>query len=292
MSELSGKVAVVTGAGRGIGRAHALALAAAGASVVVNDPGVARDGSGRDDAPADEVVRAICEAGGAAIASRADCADWEGAAGLVETAREAFGGFDILVNNAGILRDRMSFNMTEEEFDAVTRVHLKGHFAPARHAAAFWRAEAKAGRSVAGRIINTTSESGLYGAAGQANYAAAKAGIAALTITMARELAALSVTVNAISPRAVTRFTEGIGGATPTAPESVSPMVVYLASDEAASITGQVFIVHGGHLALAKGWRVERAVDQDRAFAARDMRGAVETLFAAGAARTPEGMPA
>ena len=218
MGLFDGKVAIVTGSGRGIGREEALLLASEGAAVVVNDLGGARTGEGSDSTPAQEVVDEIKAAGGQAVANGDDCSSWSGAEGMVNQAIETFGSLDILVNNAGILRDKMSFNMTEEEWDAVVKVHLKGHFAPARFAGAYWRQKSKdSGQSVNAKIVNTASESGLYGNAGQANYASAKAGIAALTIVLSRELERFGVRVNCIAPVAMTRLTEDMmGGATPT----------------------------------------------------------------------------
>jgi len=208
MSLCEGRVAIVTGAARGLGRAHALAFAAAGAAVVVNDYGVALDGTGADTGPAQQVVDEIVAAGGRAVDNGDDVADWAGAQRLVQTALDAFGRLDVLVNNAGFLRDRMLANLGEDEWDAVIRVHLKGHFAPMRHAAAYWRAESKAGRQPEARVINTSSGAGLLGSIGQGNYAAAKAGIATLSIVAAAEFARYGVTVNAIAPAARTRMTE------------------------------------------------------------------------------------
>ena len=214
-----GKIAIVTGAGRGIGREHALSLARHGAKVVVNDLGGARDGTGDDVSPAQQVVDEIVAGGGAAVVNADNVADWDGAQRMVETAIETFGGLDAVVNNAGILRDRMLANMTEDEWDAVINVHLKGTFAPARHAAAYWRERSKAGDEVAGRIINTTSVSGIYGNVGQSNYGAAKAGIASFTQITAMELARYGVTVNAVAPVALTRMTEDLGPAPETPDE-------------------------------------------------------------------------
>ena len=202
-----GRVCIVTGAGRGLGREYALSLARHGAKVVVNDLGGSRDGTGTDAGPAQEVVDEITAAGGEAVANTDDVSSWDGAAGLVQQAIDTFGGLDVLVNNAGILRDRMLFSMTEEEWDAVIRVHLKGTFAPSHHAAAYWRERSKAGEPVDARLVNTTSVSGLYANVGQTNYGAAKAGIAAFTQIAAQELARYGVTVNAIAPGALTRLT-------------------------------------------------------------------------------------
>ena len=208
MPNLNGKVAIVTGAGRGIGRAHALALAEAGAQVVVNDLGGTLAGEGADLSPAQQVVDEIEAAGGAAVADGENVADFAGAGRMVEHAVSAFGRLDILVNNAGILRDRMLVNMSEDEWDAVIAVHLKGHFAPTRHAAAHWRERSKAGEELRARVINTSSPSGVFGNVGQTNYGAAKAGIAGFTLIAAQELARYGVTVNCIAPNARTRMTE------------------------------------------------------------------------------------
>jgi NAD(P)-dependent dehydrogenase (short-subunit alcohol dehydrogenase family) len=261
MPSLAGKVAIVTGAGRGIGRAHALALAEAGASVIVNDLGGALSGEGHDDTPAKQVVEEIEAAGGQAAANAENVADFEGAARLVQQAIDDFGRLDILVNNAGILRDRMIVNMTEQEWDAVIAVHLKGHFAPTRHAAAYWRERSKAGDEVKGRVINTSSPSGVFGNIGQANYGAAKAGIASFTVIVAQELQRYGVTVNCLAPNARTRMTEDTFdmGAPPEGfdaldPSNMSPLVVALSADEAQNITGQVFHVWGGAVNALQGW--------------------------------------
>ncbi|MDV7356764.1 SDR family oxidoreductase [Rhodococcus oxybenzonivorans] len=264
---VDGRVVIVTGAGRGIGRAHALAFAAEGAKVVVNDIGAGLDGSATGESPAEQVVAEIVAAGGEAVVNGDDVADWAGAENLIKAALEHFGRLDVLVNNAGFLRDRMLVGMSEQEWDAVVRVHLKGHFATLRHAAAYWRGEAKAGRAVDARIINTSSGAGLQGSIGQGNYAAAKAGIAELTIQAAAELKNYGVTVNAIAPSARTRMTIGAGGAMAEAmaapedgfdamaPENVSPLVVWLGSTESKDVTGRVFEVEGGKITVAEGWR-------------------------------------
>ena len=265
MGVLDGKVAIVTGAGRGLGRAHALQLAEEGAQIVVNDLGVEWSGEGKDNRPAQQVVEEIEAIGGKAAANYDNVADWQGAQNLINQAIETFGDVNILVNNAGILRDKMSFNMDESDWDSVIHVHLKGHFAPSKFAAAYWRQRSKAGEEVYGRIINTSSESGLFGNAGQANYAAAKAGIAALTIVMARELQKIGVTANAIAPRARTRMTEMTFGDAfkaqegqwdAMAPENVSPLIGFLASPQAANVSGQVFLVWGGEVHVLRGWEV------------------------------------
>jgi NAD(P)-dependent dehydrogenase (short-subunit alcohol dehydrogenase family) len=263
-----GKIAIVTGAGRGIGREHALSLARHGAKVVVNDLGGERDGTGTNVSPAQQVVDEIVASGGEAIANGDNVADWDGAKRMVDMAIETFGGLDAIVNNAGILRDRMLANMTEEEWDAVINVHLKGTFAPARHAAAYWREQSKAGNGVAGRIVNTSSVSGIYGNVGQSNYGAAKAGIAAFTQIASMELGRYGVTVNAVAPVALTRMTEDLGPAPETdeerearSPKWIAPIVTWLVSDEAADVTGRVFEASGQFLAVAEGWVRGPAVD-------------------------------
>ena len=261
MPSLDGKVAIVTGAGRGIGRDHALALAHAGAKIVVNDLGTSLGGEGTDLLPADEVVEEIGAAGGRAVADHENVADFAGAERMIARAVESFGRLDILVNNAGITRDRMLVNMTEEEWDAVITVHLKGHFAPTRHAAAYWREQSKAGREVRGRVINTSSPSGVFGNVGQANYGAAKAGIAAFTVIAAQELGRYGVTVNCLAPNARTRMTEEAFGEIPAGegfdamdPANNSPVVVALCADEAQDITGQCFFVYGGAVNVLRPW--------------------------------------
>jgi NAD(P)-dependent dehydrogenase (short-subunit alcohol dehydrogenase family) len=260
--KLDGKVAVVTGAGRGIGREHAIALARAGANVVVNDLGASLAGEGADTGPAHDVVREIEALGGEAVADGENVADFAGAKRLIDGALAAFGRLDILVNNAGILRDRMLVNMEEHEWDAVVEVHLKGHFAPTRHAAAYWRERSKAGDQVAARVINTSSPSGVFGNVGQVNYGAAKAGIVGFTLIAAQELQRYGVTVNAIAPNARTRMTEAAfgeiaapeDGFDPADPANNSPIVVALCADEAQDITGQVFFVYGGVVNMLSGW--------------------------------------
>jgi NAD(P)-dependent dehydrogenase (short-subunit alcohol dehydrogenase family) len=263
MPNLAGKVAIVTGAGRGIGRAHALALATAGAKVVVNDLGGDARGEGGDLSPAMETVEDIKKMGGEAIANGENVADFEGAGRLVQSAIDAFGRLDVVVNNAGILRDRMLVNMVEAEWDAVIGVHLKGTFGPTRHAAEYWRNESKAGRPVDARIVNTSSPSGIFGNAGQTNYGAAKAGIAAFTIICGLELGRYGVCTNAIAPVARTRMTEnlGFGGAPeggawdPLDPANISPLVVWLGSNENENVNGRVFLVDGDRVSVAEGWR-------------------------------------
>lgn len=254
------RVTIVTGAGRGIGRAYALMLAEHGAKVVVNDLGVTRDGLGADKRAAQSVVDEIRAAGGVAVANYDDISDWQGASQLIDTAIQEFGKLDVLVNNAGILRDRMIANMEESEWDAVIQVHLKGSFAPMHHAARYWRGESKrTGEPVNARIINTSSSSGLFGNIGQSNYGAAKAGIASLTIIAARELGRYGVTVNAISPHAQTRMTENLRERSPEEidsrdPRWIAPVITWLASAESNEVTGRVFEAGGGVLAALEGW--------------------------------------
>jgi len=264
-----GRVTIVTGGGRGIGREHALMLAAHGARVVVNDLGGARDGTGASESPAAQVVAEIVAAGGQAVSSADDVSDWQGAERVVRHAIDVFGGLDVVVNNAGILRDRMLVNMTEGEWDAVIKVHLKGTFGPSRFAAAWWRDRAKAtGKPVQARIINTTSVSGIYGNAGQTNYGAAKAGIAAFTIIAARELARYGITVNAVAPGALTRMTEDLGmrqgseaDRAAMHPRWIAPIVTWLASVSSGDVTGRVFEASGRVLAVAEGWHRGPAVE-------------------------------
>jgi len=288
MSGLTGgRIVIVTGAGRGIGRAHALAFAAEGARVVVNDLGASLNGQGGEAGPAQDVVDEIRAGGGEAVANADDIASWEGAASLVRTALDAFGGLDVLVNNAGFLRDRMLVNLAEDEWDAVVRVHMKGHFAPLRHAAEYWRGEAKAGRPRAARVINTSSGAGLLGSVGQGNYSAAKAGILGLTTVAAAELGRYGVTVNAIAPAARTRMTEKTfdmaapsEGFDAMAPENVSPLVVWLGSTESADVTGRVFEVDGGRVGVADGWRHGPTRDKGARWAPAELGPVVGELLA------------
>ena len=289
---LEGRVAIVTGASRGIGRAHALELASHGAAVVVNDYGVSLAGQrdsapGTGQTPAEEVVAAIEAAGGRAVANGADVADFAEAEAMVHQAIDTFGGLDILVNNAGFVRDRMLVNTSEEEWDAVIRVHLKGHFAPLRHAGAYWRAEGKEGRQRAARVINTSSGAGLQGSVGQATYSAAKAGIAGLTLVAAQEMGRYGVTVNAIAPVARTRMTEGTFDTSAMAlPEDNSPLVAWLASEEAGDVTGRVFEIDGSVITVENGWSHGPSRDAGRRWVATEVGPAIRDIL--GEAPTPE----
>jgi NAD(P)-dependent dehydrogenase (short-subunit alcohol dehydrogenase family) len=298
---LEGRVVVVTGAGRGLGRAHALEVARQGAHVVVNDLGVALDGTAAEaPAASDEVVEEIRSCGGTAIASGDDVADWEGSARIIGTALDVFGRLDAVVNNAGFVRDRMFVNATEAEFDAVVRVHLKGHFCVARQAAAHWRDESKrTGEPVGGRIVNTSSGAGLMGSVGQAVYSAAKAGIVGLTLVQAAELSRYGVTANAIAPSARTRMTETVfAGAMARpdepaafdamAPENVSPVVAWLCSEQSGEVTGRVFEIEGGRLTLMDGWQRAGTIDAGRRVGATEIADIVRKLVA----ETPAPVPA
>jgi NAD(P)-dependent dehydrogenase (short-subunit alcohol dehydrogenase family) len=284
-----GRIVIVTGSGGGLGRAHALAFAAEGARVVVNDIGTSREGEGTSAGPAQQVVDEIRALGGEAVANTDDVADWEGAQRLVQTALDAFGGLDVLVNNAGFLRDRMLANMSVEEWDAVIRVHLRGHFCTLRHAAGYWRDESKAGRTRDARLINTSSGAGLMGSVGQGNYAAAKAGIAALTIQAAAEMARYGVTANAIAPSARTRMTEVAmpdmmrapeSGFDAMAPENVAPLVVWLGSAESKDVTGRVFEVEGGSVSVADGWQHGPRADKGDRWAPAELGDVARRLLA------------
>jgi NAD(P)-dependent dehydrogenase (short-subunit alcohol dehydrogenase family) len=270
---LEGRVAIITGAGRGIGREHALLFASEGAKVVVNDLGGSADGTGADASAAEQVVKEIEAMGGVAVANHEDVTSWDGAKNMVDQAIETFGDVNVLVNNAGILRDRMIANMSEAEWDSVIHVHLKGHFCPTRHVAAYWRDQAKAGNTGARSIINTTSTSGLFGNAGQTNYGAAKMGIAALTIISNTELARYGVRVNAIAPAALTRLTAGLGAmaaaesddapdAGPMDPANVSPFVAYLATAD-CPINGRCFFVMGGQVHLFQPFAIIDQISTD-----------------------------
>jgi NAD(P)-dependent dehydrogenase (short-subunit alcohol dehydrogenase family) len=295
---LDGKVAIVTGGGRGLGRAHCLELAAAGATVVVNDIGAGLHGEEGEDAPADSVVVEITKGGGTAVADATSVTDWNGVERLVRGTVERFGRLDIVVNNAGIVRDHMLFSMTEQDFDAVVAVHLKGAFALSRHACAHWREASKRGEHVTGRVINTTSGTGLFGNVGQANYGAAKAGIVALTTITALEMGRYGVTANAVSPLATTRMTENVESVAGTVvegfdardPFNMSGLIVYLGSDSSAWLTGQVFRVDGNAVQRLRGWAIDGqyVAPTARAVTAEDLVAAMPLLY-----RTaPTGRPA
>ena len=299
MPSLDGKVAIVTGAGRGIGREHSLALAKAGAKVVVNDLGGSTAGEGADTTPAQSVADEIKAAGGEATANYDNVADFQGAANMVKQAIGDFGRLDILVNNAGILRDRMLVSMTEEEWDAVIAVHLKGHFAPTHHAATYWREQSKAGNQINGRVINTSSPSGVFGNVGQTNYGSAKAGIAAFTMIAAQELGRYGVTVNCLAPNARTRMTEDIFGGLPQPaegeydpldPANISPVVVALCGDDAQKITGQCFFIYGGTVNILKPWDVGTTVKKEGFWDPDELLAELNKAFPDGIA--PEGMMA
>ena len=298
MPDLSGKVAIVTGAGRGIGREHALALARAGAKVLVNDLGGSLGGEGADAAPAEQVVEEIRALGGEAAADNENVADFAGAERMVQHAIDALGGLDILVCNAGILRDRMLVNMDEAEWDAVINVHLKGHFAPTRHAAAHWRERSKAGDPVRARVICTSSPSGVFGNVGQANYGAAKAGIAAFTQIAAQELGRYGVTANCLAPNARTRMTEQAFGEIPPPeegfdpmdPGNMAPVVVALCADEAQGITGQCFFVYGGAVNVLQGWSPGELFVRDARWDADELLAELQERFPSGV--SPAGMVA
>jgi NAD(P)-dependent dehydrogenase (short-subunit alcohol dehydrogenase family) len=289
MGICDGRVVIVTGGARGIGRGHALAFARQGARVVVNDLGVALDGQGGSGEPAAQVVEEIRSHGGEAIANGADVADWAGAGALVRAAIDAFGGLDVVVNNAGFVRDRMFVSCGEAEWDAVIRVHLRGHFCVSRHACDYWRGRAKAGQAVDARIINTSSGAGLQGSVGQSAYSAAKAGIAALTLVQAAELGRYGITANAIAPSARTRMTEQVFADAMRAPEAgfdamdpsnVAPLVVWLGSAESRDVTGRVFEVAGGSIGLADGWRTGPVVDKAARWEPDELGAAVHDLLA------------
>jgi NAD(P)-dependent dehydrogenase (short-subunit alcohol dehydrogenase family) len=292
MGALEGRVAVITGAGRGIGREHALLFAAEGARVVVNDVGGSLDGSSSATSPADEVVAEIHAMGGQAVANHDDVADWKGGERLVRHAIAAFGDLHVLVNNAGILRDRVLVNLSEADWDAVIAVHLKGHFVPTRHAAAYWRERAKAGEPVKASVINTSSTSGLLGNVGQSNYGAAKAGIAAFTVIIAEELGRYGVRVNAIAPAARTRMTESTPGLSDHVvrprdpaqfdkwdPANISPLVAVLAMEDCAS-SGEVYFVQGGTVRRFQNWTMTTTLERDDRWSVAELAAELPTLIA------------
>jgi len=289
---LDGRIAIITGAGRGIGREHALLFASEGAKVVVNDLGGALDGSGEEGTPAEQVVAEILAMGGEAVANHDNVADWQGSKRLIDTAVESFGDLHVLVNNAGNLRDRVLVNMSEDEWDAVIHVHLKGHFAPLHHAANYWRDQTKAGVGVNAAIVNTSSTSGLIGAVGQGNYGAAKAGIGALTVIAAQELSRYGVRVNAIAPAARTRMTESAPGLADivVAPEdaskfdkwdpaNISPLVAYLATSTCPA-TGRVFYVKGGTVRNFQGWTLTESLEKDDRWTVAELQAEMHRLGA------------
>src|SRR6478735_2059923 len=286
MGLFDGKVAIVTGSGRGIGRAEALLLAREGAKVVVNDLGGSGAGEGADQTPAQQVVDEIKALGSDAVANYEDCSSWTGAESMINQAVDTFGGLDVLICNAGILRDKMSFNMSEEEFDSVIKVHLKGHFAPSHFAGRYWREKAKStGEPANGAIVMTTSEAGLYGNAGQANYAAAKAGIASMAIVLARELERSGVRVNTIAPVAATRLLGTVGQGEEMAnnpemsPENPAAGAVWLASPLADGITGQVLKIMGGYAQIVDGWRPVTQISSGDKWTIQDLAAGRDRLF-------------
>ena len=297
MGICDGRVVIVTGSGRGLGRAHALAFAAEGAKVVVNDLGVAQDGSDPSDTPAQQVVDEIVAAGGEAITSSHDVADWDAAGEMVQSAIDAFGGLDVVVNNAGIVRDRMFVNSEQDEWEAVLRVHVLGHAAPARHAASYWRGRSKAGETVQGRIINTSSGAGIMGSIAQAAYSAAKGAIASLTLVQAAELGRIGVTANALAPAARTRMTEeafadmmaevGEGAFDAMDPANVSPLVVWLGSTESDEVTGRMFEVEGGIIGIAEGYQHGPRVDKGARWEPAEVGSVVADLLREAATPAP-----
>lgn len=295
MGICDGRVVVITGAGRGLGREHALAFAAEGAKVVVNDVGASLQGEGNDMSPAQEVVELIRERGGEAITNGDDIADWDGAGRLVQSAIDTFGGLDTVVTNAGIVRDRMFVNMSVDEWDAVIRVHLRGTFCPVKHAVDYWRAESKAGRQRDGRVITTSSGAGLHGSIAQTNYSAAKAGIATFTINIAAELGRIGVNANSIAPSARSRMTEEAFAEMMAKPESgfdamdpanISPLVVWLGSAD-CNVSGRVFECAGGLISLADGWQVGAEFDKGAKWEPAEIGAVVDDLVKAAPAPFP-----
>lgn len=296
MGICDGRVVIITGAGRGLGRAHALAFAAEGAKVVVNDVGASLQGEGQDDTPAQEVVETIRAAGGEAVVNGDDISDWEGAGRLVAQAIDTFGGLDTVVCNAGIVRDRMLVNMSIDEWDAVMRVHLRGTFCPVRHAIGYWRDEHKAGRPRAARVVTTSSGAGLFGSVSQGNYSAAKGGIATFTIVAAAELGRYGILANTIAPSARSRMTEGAfpemmaeveeGQFDAMAPENISPLVVWLGS-EACEVSGRAFEIAGGELSVADGWQHGAILDKKARWEPAEIGAAVHDLITSGPKPAP-----
>jgi NAD(P)-dependent dehydrogenase (short-subunit alcohol dehydrogenase family) len=291
MGALDGRIAIITGAGRGIGREHALLFAAEGASVVVNDFGGALDGSSTSASPAEEVVAEIKAMGGEAVANHDNVADWEGGARLVQSAIDTFGDLHVLVNNAGILRDRVLVNLSEDDWDSVINVHLKGHFVPTRHAATYWREQAKAGKTVKASIINTSSTSGLLGNVGQTNYGAAKAGIAAFTVIISEELGRYGVRANAIAPAARTRMTESTPGLMDYVvkpsdaavfdiwdPANISPLVATLAMEDCTA-TGQVFFIQGGTVRKFQNWTMTETLEKNDRWSVSELAQELPKLY-------------
>ena len=296
MGICDGRGVGITGAGRGLGRAHALAFAAEGAKVVVNDLGASLQGEGIDLSPAQEVVNEITAAGGEAIVNGDDISDWDGAGSLIQSAIDTFGGLDTVVTNAGIVRDRMFVNMTVDDWDAVIRVHLRGTFCPVKRAVEYWRAESKADRQRAGRIVTTSSGAGLMGSIAQTNYATAKAGIATFTVNIAAELGRIGVTANSIAPSARSRMTEEAfadmmapveSGFDAMDPANISPIVVWLGSEQSGHVTGRVFECAGGELSVVDGWQHGTPVDKGDRWDPAELGPIVDQLIAEAPAPAP-----
>ncbi|HPB46474.1 MAG TPA: SDR family oxidoreductase [Microthrixaceae bacterium] len=294
---VEGRIVIVTGAGRGLGRAHALAFAAEGAKVVVNDIGAEQDGSGGSLSPAQEVVDTIAAAGGEAVVNGDDVSSDEGAQRLIDSTIERFGGLDVVLNNAGIVCDRMFTNATVDEWDAVMAVHLRGHFLPSKYASLYWKNEAKEGRQRAARIINTSSGAGLMGSIAQAAYSAAKGGIASLTLVQAAELGRYGITANALAPSARTRMTEQAfadmmaevaeGEFDAMDPANVSPALVWLGSEQSSHVTGRMFELEGGKIGIAQGWMHGPTIDKGAKWDPAEVGDAVDKLLAEAVAPTP-----